>query len=98
MVCLQASTSQESPGSALSRLCRTAHGLGAAALLPQTVASLALAPTETGRAAAAASASAAPSANDMPVVIQKTATITALVPIVRAHIQVLSDLLPCTIG
>ena len=54
VVCLQALTGQEAQGSTLSGLCRSTHGLGSAALLPQTVASLALAPAETGRAAAAA--------------------------------------------
>ena len=98
MVCVQALTGQESQGSALSRLCRTVHGLGAAALLPRTVASLALAPAETGRAAAAASATAAPSANDMPVVIQTTATTVALAHMVRARIQVRSDLPPCEVS
>ena len=54
VVCLQALTGQEAQGSTLSGLCRPTHSLGAAALLPQTVASLAPAPAKTERAAAAA--------------------------------------------
>ena len=53
-VCLQALTGQEAQGSTPSGLCRSTHSLGAAALLTQTVASLAPAPAKTRRAAAAA--------------------------------------------
>ena len=54
VVCLQALTGQEAQGSTLSGLSGSTHSLGAAALLPQTVASLASAPAETRPAAAAA--------------------------------------------
>ena len=54
VVCLQALTDQEAQGSTQSGLSGSTHSLGAAALLPQTVASLAPAPAETRRAAAAA--------------------------------------------
>ena len=71
-MCLQALTDQEAQGSTLSGLCRSTHGLGSAALLPQTVARLAPASAETGRAAAAALMAAAPPASDRPIVLLKT--------------------------
>ena len=77
VVCLQALTDQEAQSSALSGLCWSSHGLGAAALLPQTVARLAPASAETGRAAAAALMATAPPANDRPIVLLKTATTMA---------------------
>ena len=92
---LQALTGQESHGSALPRLHRSTTGLGAAALLPQTAASLAPAPSDTRRAAGAALTAAAPSANDMPVVVVKTATTMASACIIRSHILVRADLPPC---
>ena len=98
VVCLQALTDQESHGSALPRLCRSTTGLGAAALLPQTAASLAPAPSDTRRAAGAAPTAAAPSADDMPAVIVKTATTVASAHIIRAHILVRSDLPPYTVS
>ena len=94
VVCLQTLTGQEAQGSMLPGLCRTAHSLGAAALLPQTVASLAPAPAKTRRAAAAALTTAAPSASDRPIVILKTATTVTLARIIRTHILVRSDLPP----
>ena len=95
VVCLQALTGQEAQGSTPSRLCRSTHSLGAAALLPQTVASLMPAPAETERAAAAALTAAAPPASGRPVLILKTATTMALTCIIRAHILVRADLLLC---
>ena len=95
VVCLQALTGQEAQGSTLSRLCRPTHSLGAAALLPQPVASLAPASAKTRRAAAAALMTAAPPASDRPVVILKTATTMAWAHIIRTHIMVRSDLPPC---
>ena len=66
VVCLQALTGQEAQGSTLSGLSGSTHSLGAAALLPQTVASLAPAPAETGRAAAAALTTASSAARTPP--------------------------------
>ena len=77
MGCLQALTGQEAQGSTLSRLCRSTHGLGSAALLPQTVARLAPASAEPGRAAAAALMAATSPASDRPIVLLKTATTMA---------------------
>ena len=95
VVCLQALTGQEAQGSTLSGLCWSTHSLGTAALLPQTVASLAPAPAETRRAVAAALMTAAPPASDRPIVILKTAATMASAHIVRTHILVRSDLPPC---
>ena len=94
VVCLQALTGQEAQGSMLPRLCRTAHSLGATALLPQTIASLAPAPADETRRAAAAALMTAP-AGDRPIVLPKTATTMALARIIRTHILVRSDLPLC---
>ena len=75
--CLQALTGQEAQSSTLSGLCRPTHSLGAAALLPQTAASLAPASAETARAAAAALMATAPPASDRPTALLKTATTMA---------------------
>ena len=75
--CLQALTGQEAQSSTLSGLCRPTHSLGAAALLPQTAASLAPASAETARAAAAALTATAPPASDRPTVLLKTASTMA---------------------
>ena len=93
VVCLQTLTGQEAQGGMLPGLCRTARSLGAAALLPQTDASLAPAPAKTRRAAAAALTTAASSAGDRPIV--KTATTVALARIIRTHILVRAELLLC---